>query len=134
MIMESIICMMLDYYGVEWQKIQIRETAELWAKEYYWMHIAEIKHFLTKCKVGDYGKIFGKLSPSTIMDWLQSYASESLNTRASMYVQEHEKHKYREENARHSRDKQEREKEKDERAARIKYMQDQVANKMKDNQ
>lgn len=78
------------YFGVSWTKIQVTECAAMWVSEYYWMSMAEIKHFLTKLKTGQYSKDdYRHLSPFQLMGWLQEYTDELLIERRR-YVDERE--------------------------------------------
>lgn len=83
----------LEFYGVEWSKNQIRESAELLFNEYYWLHIAELKHCITKIKTGnlilDDGKpfrVFGRFSPSHLQECFSCYAAESLRVRQQQFI------------------------------------------------
>lgn len=101
---------MLEYYGAEWSGYQIDETAELMHSEYHWLQFAELKHFIQKCKKGEYnvkqsvakqdldggwmateewdGKIYGKFAPANLMKWIDAYAGESLATRGGMRIEQ----------------------------------------------
>jgi hypothetical protein len=73
----GLIIHLLDYFNVAWNNVQVDECAQLFAVEYGWMTAAEIKHFFTKCKIGEYTKDdFRKLSPFQFMGWLSDYAGE----------------------------------------------------------
>jgi hypothetical protein len=96
-LIEAIIVSLLDFYGLEWSAFQIRDTAELWHQEYYWLHIAELKHFITRCKSGKFGKLYGKFSPSVLMSWLDEYATESIEVRSSNFIRQSDQLKYDEE-------------------------------------
>lgn len=94
------------FYGAEWEPEDVIETAEMMHHEYYWLHLAELKHFSIKAKAGEYnvkrsrsirnedgdyqgaeeydGKIYGKLAPIHLMKWIAEYASESLYHRSQI--------------------------------------------------
>lgn len=76
---EFVVLGLLEFYGCEWSKEQIRECAELLFNEYYWLHIAELKHLITRIKTQT--KIFGKFSPAQLMEAFSQYADESLRAR-----------------------------------------------------
>lgn len=81
----------IGYFGVTWSLPQVTECASMWANEYYWMSMAEIKHFLTKCKKGEYSKEdYRHLSPFQLMGWLTKYTDELLVERGR-YGQERER-------------------------------------------
>lgn len=82
-VFETMILDLLEYYGVEWNPPQIRSVAELMFDEYYYWSLAELKHFILKVKRGDYGKLFGKFSPSNIVDYASTYNSELLVARST---------------------------------------------------
>lgn len=104
LVFRTIILSVLEYYGTEWSEIQYLETADMMHREYHWLQIAEIKHFVLNAKAGTYnvkksisrktatgylteeydGKIYGKLAPVTLMKWLSEYANESLSARAGI--------------------------------------------------
>jgi hypothetical protein len=76
-VIASMLLELMEYFGVSWSKTQATECARLWATEYYWMTAAEIKHFFTKCKKGDYTRDdFRHLSPFQLMGWLTTYTEE----------------------------------------------------------
>lgn len=132
MMLEAVVLMLLEFYGVEWSELQVRETAELWSSEYYWLHIAEIKHFLTKCKTGKYGKVFGKFSASTLMEWLGQYAAESMASREELFTRKNEQYKYHEEKYSHNDRQSDRDKEQVYRSEKLKDMQAQILKNMND--
>ena len=47
-----------------------------------------------KAKTGKFGKVYGKLSPITVMEWMGDYANESMANRSHISEQESDKHKY----------------------------------------
>lgn len=85
---EIVILMVLEFYGVEWSKLQIRESAEMAFGEYYWMQLAELKHFVLKAKQGDFRgeKDFSRLTPVLFLMWLRTYGNESLRIRQENYI------------------------------------------------
>lgn len=78
---ELIILMILEFYGVEWKDELVSETAEMLYDDYYWFTIAELKHFMLMCKSGKFGKVYGKFTPVTFIDWMGQYSEESLKIR-----------------------------------------------------
>lgn len=83
-IYEFVIIGLLEFYGCEWSNGQIRETAELLFSEYYWFHIAELKHLVVNVKTGAYGKVYGKFNPAFLMDCFAQYAEISMKERAAI--------------------------------------------------
>lgn len=78
---EFVVLGLLEFYGCEWSAVQIREAAEILFSEYYWFHIAELKHLIVRIKSGDMGKVFGKFSPAQLMEFFSAYADESFKAR-----------------------------------------------------
>lgn len=88
LIFETIILMILEFYGLEWSALQIRECAEMGFAEYYWLQVGELKHFVLKAKQGDFRdeKDFSRLTPVMLMMWFKAYANESLRIRQENYL------------------------------------------------
>ena len=80
-VFEVIILQLLEWLGVEWSEMQIRETAELMSAEYHWMTLAEIKAFTAKVKIGQYGKEWGKFRPMLLMGWMREWSIDVLIAR-----------------------------------------------------
>jgi hypothetical protein len=81
----------LEFFGCEWSKSQIREIAEMLFNEYYWLHVAELKHLIMQMKMGEAKvldgdrvvifKVYGKLKPPDLTACFSFYANESLKER-----------------------------------------------------
>lgn len=85
-VITSLLLDMTAYFGVTWTMAQMTECAALWASEYYWMSIAEIKHFLAKCKTGEYSKTdYRHLTPFLLMGWLEGYTDQLLKERRMLF-------------------------------------------------
>lgn len=82
-VFEVVVLQLLEWLGVEWSSMQIRDTAELLSAEYHWMTLAELKAFTSKIKLGHYGKEWGKLRPLAFTEWMAAWADELLIARAS---------------------------------------------------
>jgi hypothetical protein len=82
MVFEAVVVQLLEWLGVEWSAMQIRETAELMSSEYHWMSLAEIKGFTAKIKAGHFGKEWGKLRPMMLMGWMLDWSADLLDARA----------------------------------------------------
>lgn len=82
-IFECTVLDLLEFFGLEWSVNQIRGASEILFDEYYYWTLAELKHFSLKTKKGDFGKVYGKFSPSTLMECASAYDSEILTARAS---------------------------------------------------
>lgn len=100
---EFVIIGLLEFFGVEWSKEQIRECAELLFNEYYWLHIAELKHLITKVKTGEIEmadgkkfKTYGKFNPQLLMECFSQYADESLKERQQAYERQAGDERYNE--------------------------------------
>ncbi len=76
---------LLEFLGIEWSLLQINECADIIAKQYYGLHIAEIKHFLLRAKTQHYNKnSFARLTPNIFLGWLNEYWEESLYTKGQI--------------------------------------------------
>lgn len=91
---EFVVLGLLEFYGCEWSKEQIRECAELLFNEYYWLHIAELKHLITRIKTQT--KVFGKFSPAQLMEAFSQYADESLRARQEAFERKANDERYEE--------------------------------------
>lgn len=91
-----VVLSLLEYYGIEWSPLQIRETAEMMFTEFYWLQIAELKHFILKAKMGEAGKMFAGRAflPVNLMEWLKNYAQESLWIREGRYISDSLEERY----------------------------------------
>lgn len=85
---EMVVLGILDFFGAEWQPVQIRECAELLFNEYYWFQVAELKHLVMKIKTGTLVmtdnkplRVYGKFNPSLLMECFSVYADTSLKER-----------------------------------------------------
>lgn len=85
LVLQLLIIEILDFLGVEWSENQIQDCGELAYPEYYWFTIAELKQFSQRVKMGYFGKIYGKFSPSTLMEYFKDYAGDMLGARAEYY-------------------------------------------------
>lgn len=90
-VFEAALISLNDFYDIRWTDEQYDDCVEIMHSEYHWMSMAELKHFMTRAKSGSYGKIFGKFSPATLMDWLREYAEESLQQRAGLFARPEQK-------------------------------------------
>lgn len=90
-LLEMMVLSILDFYGADWNERQIRDCAEVMYQEYHWLQLSELKHFCAKVKASSFGKLYGKLAPYTLTQWMREYAEESLVIRADQYLKrEHE--------------------------------------------
>lgn len=88
MAMEAIVLMILDFFGIDWKEMQIRETAEIIINDYHWLKFAEIKQFLQRIKSGYFGEVYGgfhRFSPPVLFSWLAQYAEESKREREALF-------------------------------------------------
>jgi hypothetical protein len=72
-----------EFLGLEWSKSQFQQVASLMFSAYHYWTLAELKHFLLKTKLGDFGKVYGKFSPAMLMEYAGTYNDELLEARAS---------------------------------------------------
>lgn len=93
---EWVVLGVLEFVGVEWTVMQIRECAELLFSEYYWMQIAELKHLITKIKTGSFGKIYGKLNPLMLQEFFKDYALQSMEEREQAAIRKANDERYEE--------------------------------------
>lgn len=85
MVFETAILGLLEFFGVEWSKFQIRELSELLHGEYGYWSLVELKHFTTKVKTGEYGQLYGKFSPAHFVQYAGEYNGDLLVERANHY-------------------------------------------------
>lgn len=65
-----------DFVGKgELSALQIEETSILMIKSAWWLKLGELAYFIQGVKSGDYGKLYGNLSPLWIMEQLQTFKS-----------------------------------------------------------
>ena len=64
------------FYGEKWNDDQLQDCAELIYPEYYYIRLSDWVIFSKRAKSGKFGKVFGKLNPGTIMNWLEEFAIE----------------------------------------------------------
>lgn len=83
--LELIILEILEFLGIEWSESLTRQCSELAYQEYYWFNIGELKQFVTRVKLGYFGKIYGKFSPAILMEYLMDFSSEMLVAREGYY-------------------------------------------------
>lgn len=79
--LELIILEILEFMGIEWSENLTKQCSELAYMEYYWFNIGELKQFVSRVKLGYFGKIYGKFSPAILMEYLMDYSSEMLIAR-----------------------------------------------------
>lgn len=110
-IYQLIILMILDFYGVNWKDAQIRECSELLYDDWYFLTLAELKHFTLRAKTGHYaGRNFNPsfLNPVTLIDWMGQYGVESLKHREQNHLMQSSDERYNERWASHDERKTER--------------------------
>jgi hypothetical protein len=132
MMMEAVVLMALNFYGQSWNKEQIRETAELIIEEFWWLQVAELKHFLTRVKMGGFDKLYSanQFTPPILLKWLGEYADESWRIRSQSGYINAQSDKVEERTS--SRDMpQDAAKEAIYQAQKVEQMQRELANKMK---
>lgn len=89
---EFMVLGILEFFGAEWSNVQIRESAELLFSEYYWLHIAELKHLITRIKTQT--KVYGKFNPAQLMEAFNQYADESLRARQDAFERQANDERY----------------------------------------
>lgn len=52
---------------------QVAETAQLIVTEYPFLKLNDIVLFFRKCKIGEFGELFGEISGFTILSWMKIY-------------------------------------------------------------
>jgi len=85
-----------EWFGRDVQISHIQGLAKTIYKNYYWLRLSELKLFIERMKSGYYGKEFHKLSPAIIMERLTAFANESMELRAKITNDEHDKIVYQE--------------------------------------
>lgn len=74
---------LLEFQGVEWSKLQVRECAEMIYSECYWFTVSEFKHFILKIKRADFEclKDYSRFAPKHLMQCSKEYIPECLAVR-----------------------------------------------------
>lgn len=75
-----------DFYSVgrEMSDTQVEILCDLIFENYYWITIAELKHFTRQAMSGKFGKVYDRMDGALVMEWLQLYAAELLETRRKL--------------------------------------------------
>lgn len=86
----AMVLRLVQFFGGTWTKEQIMECAQVCYDEWYYFTFAELGHFAQrakagKFKIGDRALIYGPFSPSTLIDWLTTYAAETDEKRGAYY-------------------------------------------------
>lgn len=71
---------LIDFFNVanSMNAIQVAYTIRLIRDEYYYFTIEDFKVCFDNAKKGRYGKLYGGIDGSVIMDWLGQYAAERI--------------------------------------------------------
>src|SRR5688572_26095564 len=80
----AIILMILNFFGVSWKADQIKECAVMLYDDYYFLTLAELKHFAQQVKAGKFTSTHFNpnfFNPVTFIDWMGVYAENSLKIR-----------------------------------------------------
>lgn len=58
---------------------QIITCAEIIMKDYYFLNFSDLKLFYQKAISGKYGKVYERLDPPTVIEWVEKYTQERQN-------------------------------------------------------
>jgi hypothetical protein len=83
----------LIFFGEEWKSTTIYDTAETIYADYYYLTLADWKLIAQRIKASHYGKVYGKFTPSVLMDWISLYAGEWTQTSIDISLSGHDLHK-----------------------------------------
>lgn len=72
---------------------QIKETAELILKNYYWLKSADFQLFFDKLKLGHYGKSYDRMDGSVILVALAEYSEERIEIASKISEELHKESK-----------------------------------------
>jgi hypothetical protein len=78
---------LLDFFTAERNVTQLEDCVEIIATDYYWLLQAEFKIFTLRCKKGQYGPDYGRLSPQRLLMWLEEFSQECRFERAGVQLQ-----------------------------------------------
>ncbi len=87
---KTLIITLNQYFGVTWSDFQITQTAEDFYSRFYYWHIGDYKKFMQKCKLLEYGKIYGQFVPVTLMEWAQFYDTEWMQVSEQISYNKHD--------------------------------------------
>ena len=83
----------LIFFGEEWKSTTIYDTAETIYADYYYLTLADWKLIAQRIKASHYGKVYGKFTPSVLMDWISLYAGEWRQVSIDISLSGHESNK-----------------------------------------
>lgn len=81
------------WFGSEINDDLINSMTKSMYSECYFLKISEFKLFIEKVKSGDYGKLFGKMTPAALFLYLKDFIAESFRIREDLKQRSHEKEK-----------------------------------------
>ena len=95
-LLELMVIEVFEWYGNEIKIELIQSLAKTIYSSYYWLKIAEMKLFVERMKAGYYGKVFGKMTPAVLMEYLTTFANDSMQIREEKAIQIADTERYHE--------------------------------------
>ena len=83
----------LTFFGEDWKAELIFEMAETIYADYYYLTMADWKLLAQRIKSSYYGKVYGKFTPSVLMNWVGQYAAEWTQVSIDISLSSHNAHK-----------------------------------------
>ena len=73
----ALVLLMLDsitsFYGAEWSQQQMASAAETITNTYYILTPIDLKAIVQRSLSGQFGEVYGKLSPNVLIQWIKHY-------------------------------------------------------------
>lgn len=83
LLIEAWLYVLNDYFNIGnedkmLKKEQIMEIADLFYQKAFYLNIPEIRLFFMKCRLGEFGNIYGTFSGIVLMSWLNIFLSKRM--------------------------------------------------------
>lgn len=78
---EAVLLDLSDFFGRAWEPERCYSVAQIMFGEYYYWTFAELKHFTTKMKAAQFGKIYGEFTPFYVTEAALNYNVALLEAR-----------------------------------------------------
>jgi hypothetical protein len=79
---EMMVLEILEFYGQEWSRGQLKMFAEMFYQEYHFATVSELKLFSARVRSGWFGKTFHKLMPNILLEHAVTFFDDQLEARA----------------------------------------------------
>lgn len=64
------------FFGEKWADEQMKDCSRMLYENYYFIRSADWVYFAKKAKSLHFGKVYGKFSPATLMEWVERFAGD----------------------------------------------------------